>query len=165
MAIPRTMTHDGGGAWIAAEASRYVTDDACPDSSVSVEAVETSHFFPQSETCKSDVDPTNWKQLSFKIVEDYQAFYCGYAIEAGFNMRITSKVKRGCKRDGLFRIRYQDLCCWKEGFKEGSKIDPKNDGKLNAQPKDKVMPELHCGCPAYIKAKWCESKLAYIITS
>ncbi|CAN0907349.1 hypothetical protein LINGRAHAP2_LOCUS24755 [Linum grandiflorum] len=122
-------------------------------------------FLPQPDTCKFDADPTNWKELSFKTVDDYQAFYCGYAIDAGFSMRITSTIKRGCKRDGVFRIRYQDLCCWKNGFKEGSTVDPKNDGKLNAVPTDKVMPELRCGCPAYIKAKWCESKMAYIITS
>ncbi|CAN0837444.1 Protein FAR1-RELATED SEQUENCE 5 [Linum grandiflorum] len=147
------------------EAEKLVPFYPEADPSLSMEAVETGHFFPQSQTCKSDSDPTNWKELSFKTVEEYQAFYCDYAIEAGFSMRITSTVKRTCKRDGLFRIRYQDLCCWKNGFKEGSTVDPKNDGKLNAVPKDKIVPELRCGCPAYIKAKWIESKMAYIITS
>ncbi|CAN0916936.1 Protein FAR-RED IMPAIRED RESPONSE 1, partial [Linum grandiflorum] len=150
---------------VITEGGQRITRQFDPDPSLSMEAVETGHFFPQSQTCKSDSDPTNWKELSFKTVEEYQAFYCDYAIEAGFSMRITSTVKQTCKRDGLFRIRYQDLCCWKNGFKEGSTVDPKNDGKLNAVPKDKIVPELRCGCPAYIKAKWIESKMAYIITS
>ncbi|CAN0904533.1 hypothetical protein LINGRAHAP2_LOCUS23145, partial [Linum grandiflorum] len=64
----------------------------------SVTDVETGQFFPLSEACKSDAEPANWKALQFKTIEEYQAFYCGYAIEAGFSMWITSTVKRVCKR-------------------------------------------------------------------
>ncbi|CAN0875327.1 hypothetical protein LINGRAHAP2_LOCUS10764, partial [Linum grandiflorum] len=72
----------------------------------SVTDVETGQFFPLSETCKSDVESVNWKTLQFKTIEEYQAFYCGYAIEASFSMRITSIVKRVCRRDNVFRVRY-----------------------------------------------------------
>ncbi|CAN0912482.1 hypothetical protein LINGRAPRIM_LOCUS659 [Linum grandiflorum] len=81
-----------------------------------------------------------------------------------FSMRITSTVKRSCKSDVLI-IQYQDRCCCKHGFEKGSKNDPKNVGEDNVDSKDKVMPELRTSCTTYIKVKWCETKMTYVITS
>ncbi|CAN0843629.1 hypothetical protein LINGRAHAP2_LOCUS3951, partial [Linum grandiflorum] len=103
------------------------------------EGVETGEFFPASETCKADSDPGCWKELSFKTIEDYQAFYCAYAIDAGFSMRIASTTIRRCIRDGVTRVRYQDLCCWKHGFKPGSSLNPANAVKVVSSPKQKII--------------------------
>ncbi|CAN0843844.1 Protein FAR1-RELATED SEQUENCE 5, partial [Linum grandiflorum] len=47
----------------------------------------------------------------------------------------------------------------------GSSKDPAKTGKLKISHVSKIIPEFRTGCPAYIKARWCETKMAYIITS
>ncbi|CAN0906589.1 hypothetical protein LINGRAHAP2_LOCUS24346, partial [Linum grandiflorum] len=54
-------------------------------------------------------------------------------------MRITSTKVRLCIRDGVTRVRYQDLCCWKNGFKLGSSLNPANAAKVVSSSNPKVI--------------------------
>ncbi|CAN1224620.1 hypothetical protein LINPERPRIM_LOCUS2304 [Linum perenne] len=103
---------------------------------------------PACTACKLFEDLEAWKDITFDAIEEFHKFYQEYAYETGFSWRKMSTVSRRCKSDDVTRIRYAWLGCQNEGYKDGSTLDPKNKGKVDATPKGKVVPEFRCGCDA-----------------
>ncbi|CAN1769115.1 Protein FAR1-RELATED SEQUENCE 5, partial [Linum perenne] len=105
----------------------------------------------------------SWKELTFRTCDIFDDFFLNYAHEAGFSVRKASTVIRKCPSDGVVRERYAWRVCSREGYRDGSPLDPKNGGLRDATAKGRIIPEDRIGCKALINVRWSEKKHEYHI--
>ncbi|CAN1268748.1 Protein FAR-RED IMPAIRED RESPONSE 1, partial [Linum perenne] len=93
-------------------------------------------------------DEQYWSKLRFKTRDETYKFYTDYAHSTGFSVRKASSVRKNSSSSSA--THYLRYVCNKEGCKEDSELDPKNDGKLATKKRKRLRAEQRTGCTTII---------------
>ncbi|CAN1184484.1 Protein FAR1-RELATED SEQUENCE 12 [Linum perenne] len=93
-------------------------------------------------------DEQYWSKLRFKTRDETYKFYTDYAHSTGFSVRKASSVRNNSSSSG--ETHYLRYVCNKEGYKEDSELDPKNNGKLATKKRKRLRAEQRTGCTTII---------------
>ncbi|XP_051134175.1 protein FAR1-RELATED SEQUENCE 5-like [Andrographis paniculata] len=116
----------------------------------------------------ADIDEEfiDWHAMEFTKPDDAYNFYCEYAHNMGFSVRI--KMQKKFKKDPQ-QIQCMEYCCNKAGFKEGSNVKPNqiHPNKSSESERIKIMHRSHetrTDCNSKIRLQFDKENAKYKVT-